>query len=356
MLSQNHSRASCRLRFHPDFNKEGPWSGSSVERTIRVWDKQPEVRLPLTQRADGSSWSGSAEAPNPKKKNKDKSKDKNYYGNSRGNNDGDRRGNDGGDKGGSGRVHFDDRSNRGTPCRTDIVTHLTCNCGGSDINSTYRQCLVSLAKLSTYFTAFTLFDTGAYTSFVNREVATWLELRQEGNEEGQRDRRRFSRHDIPTSVVGLAGMTMNSSIYGSVVFDLTLFNEVTRTDYILRDIRASVIDSCIEVIVGLPDIRSHRLIHIIPSYFDTPDPTYLEPQTPSQGHDPTVSRDSATLSLLAPSRKPTQSNTARCRGAAACDKCSPFIAMGYDHTLCSLAGRPHTPQRRETGRHPIIRE
>ena len=82
----------------------------------------------------------------------------------------------------AGEVHFDNRSNRGTPCRTDIVTHLTCNCGGSDINSTYRQCLVSLAKSSTYFTALTLFDTGAYTSFVNREVAKWLEQRQEGNE------------------------------------------------------------------------------------------------------------------------------------------------------------------------------
>ena len=93
---------------------------------------------------------------------------------------------------------------------------------------------------------------------------------------------------------------MNSSIYGSLVFDLTHFNEVTRTDYILRGIRASMIDSCIEVIVGLPDIRAHRLIHIIPFYFDTPDPTYLEPQTTSQGHDPTISRDSTTLSLLRP--------------------------------------------------------
>jgi hypothetical protein len=54
----NHSRASCRLRFHPDFNKDGPWSGSAVERMIRVWDKQTEVRLPWTQRADGSSWNG----------------------------------------------------------------------------------------------------------------------------------------------------------------------------------------------------------------------------------------------------------------------------------------------------------
>jgi hypothetical protein len=78
---------------------------------------------------------------------------------------------------------------------------------------------------------------------------------------------------------------MNSSIYGSVVLDLTLFNEVTRTDHVIRNIKASVIDSCIEVIVGLPDIRSHRLIHLIPSYFDTPDPTYLEPQSTSEGGD-----------------------------------------------------------------------
>ena len=213
--------------------------------------------------------------------------------------------------------------------------------------------MISLSASSTYFTALTLFDTGAYTSLVNREVAKWLEQRQGGGKEGLGIDRTSSRHDIPTAVVGLAGTSMNSSIYGSVVFDLTLFNEVTRTDYVLRDIRASLIDSCIEVIVGLPDIRSHRLIHIIPSYFDTPDSTYLEPQTPTQGHDPSAS---TTLSLLEPSKSSTTTNAARCRGAVACDKCSPFIAMGYDNTLCSLAGRPHIPQQRNTGNHPIINE
>ena len=30
--------------------------------------------------------------------------------------------------------------------------------------------------------------------------------------------------------------------------------------------------------------------------------------------------------------------------------------MGYDHTLCSIAGRPHTPQQRDTKSHPTIRE
>ena len=167
------------------------------------------------------------DTPTPPKK-KDKARDKDYYGSNRGNNDSDRRGNDGGGRGGGSRgVHFDDR-NKGILCRTDIVTHLSCNCGGSDINSTYRQCLVSLSASSTYFTALTLFDTGAYTSFVNREVAKWLGQRQEGDKEGLDGNRTSSRHDIPTTVVGLAGTTMNSSVYGSVVFDLTLFNEVTR--------------------------------------------------------------------------------------------------------------------------------
>ena len=69
---------------------------------------------------------------------------------------------------------------KGTPCLTRMITHLTCNCSGADINSTYRQCLVSMRNSTTYFTALTLFDTGALTLFVNREVAKWLEQHQHG--------------------------------------------------------------------------------------------------------------------------------------------------------------------------------
>jgi hypothetical protein len=129
------------------------------------------------------------------------------------------------------------------------------NCGGTDINSTYRQCLVSTRPSTTFFTSPNLFDTAAYTSFVNREVVKWLEPRQrEGTSETV-----FSAHsskfDIPTASVGLAGTQLSSSIYGTVVADLTLFNEVMQSDDILTNIRASVIDSCIEVIIGLPDVR-----------------------------------------------------------------------------------------------------
>jgi hypothetical protein len=123
----------------------------------------------------------------------------------------------------------------------------------------------------------THFTGGAYTSFVNREVAKWLEQQQHGGTVAGAHPVQSSRHDVPTSEVGLAGTQLSSSIYGTVVFDLTFFDEVMKSDNILKSIEASVIDSCIEVIIGLPNIRSHRLVHRIPSYFDSPDPTYLSP-------------------------------------------------------------------------------
>ena len=50
----NHTREFCRLRFHPDFNREGPWAGSSAKRAVRVWYPATEVRLPWKTRADCS--------------------------------------------------------------------------------------------------------------------------------------------------------------------------------------------------------------------------------------------------------------------------------------------------------------
>ena len=99
----------------------------------------------------------------------------------------------------------------------------------------------------------TYFTHGAYTSFVNREVAKWLKLQQHGGTVAGVHHTRSSRHDVPTSEV-----VRN---YVVVIFDLTFFNEVTKSDNILKSIEANVIDSCIEVIIGLPDIRSHRMVH-----------------------------------------------------------------------------------------------
>ena len=102
-----------------------------------------------------------------------------------------------------------------------------------------------------------LFDTCADPiSFVNRKIATWI----------RNQRRRYGEHDENDSktmdIVALAGISMTSSTYGSVSFNLAFFNEINELNETIISIKAKVIDSCIEV------IRSHHLICKIPSYFD----------------------------------------------------------------------------------------
>ena len=277
----NHKREDCKFRTHPDFNERGQWNGSVADRALRRWQKdEKEIKLIWAKRADETILPRKLpDAANPT----DDRDQRRRCDNDRRDRDVDRR--DKGGRGGRGHVYWD--KDKGTPCITSFITHLTCNSGRADINSTYRQCLVSMRNSTTYFTALTLFDTGAYTSFINKEVAKWLEQQQLGGAVAGAHHVKSSRHDVPTSEVGLAGAQLRSSIYGTVVFDLTFFNEVTKSDNILKNIEANVIDSCIEVIIGLPDIRSHRLVHRIPSYFDSPDPTYLvPPQGISQASTP----------------------------------------------------------------------
>ncbi len=117
-----------------------------------------------------------------------------------------------------------------------------------------------------------------------------------------------------------------------------------------------MIDSCIEVIIGLPDIRGHRLIHGILSYFDTYDPNYLELNANMDDTTSTVRETTRPLSLLRPGVSSPAINLAVCRGASPCKTCVDLIVMGYDNTLCSLAGRPHTPRQCEIRDHPPISE
>ena len=97
--------------------------------------------------------------------------------------------------------------------------------------------------------------------------------------------------------VGLNGALLSSNIYCTVAIYM-VFNEVTKSDNILRGITANVIDSCIEVIIGLPDIRMHRLIHRIPSYFDTPDPAYLDVQIHSKEESQKMKTQDQRLSII----------------------------------------------------------
>jgi len=84
----------------------------------------------------------------------------------------------------------------------------------------------------------TLFDTGANpTSFVNWQVAAWIESQQEQRLLGK------NKHFVtPSASVSLAGSSLTCPIDGSVVFNLTFSNEVTRANETLYFLHAKVID------------------------------------------------------------------------------------------------------------------
>ena len=149
------------------------------------------------------------------------------------------------------RVEFEgvrDHDNRGGKHKQlAIMTHGACDCDDADIDITYRMCCISVNN-GPPFKASTLFDTGAYASFVKREVAAWI-----GQHAGRATwlgaRKRERDGDSNTSV-SLAGTSLSSPILGSAVFDLTFLNEVTRQHDTIKDIHAQVIDSCIAVIIA----------------------------------------------------------------------------------------------------------
>ena len=98
-----------------------------------------------------------------------------------------------------------------------------------------------------------------------------------------------------------------------------------------------MLDSCIAVIIGRPLIRENHLVRKIPLYFD--EVTRSKPNQ-SQSVLPVTALSSA---------------RARCRGTQSCVTCAPFVAQGYDDTLCSLSvlrtDHPHVPTERRRRPH-----
>ncbi len=196
----------------------------------------------------------------------------------------------------------------------------------------YRSCCISTNNRTSSLTETTLFDTGANpTTFDKRQVAAWIESQQSKRAPGKR-----KHSSAPTASVALAGTSLTSPIYGSVVFNLTFFNEVTRSNETLYRLHANVIDSCIDIIVGRPVIREHHLVHKLPHYFD---------ETTSSKPDLSQSVTPVTPSLAKASSVCAQP----------CTTCTPFVMQGYDNTLCSLTmkrpDRPLVPQERDRRPH-----
>ena len=217
----------------------------------------------------------------------------------------------------------------GTPRQLATISYRTCDCDDADVDTTYHMCCITVGA-SPSFKATFLFDTGANASYVNREVAAWIEV-QAGVVKQQGGRKRgWEAERIKT--VSLAGTSMSSLILGSVVFNLTFLNEVSKKHETIKDIHAQILDSCIAIIVGRPVIRENHIVRKIHQYFDE------------------ISSSKPDLSQpVEPVTTPVTSRAA-CRGTQSCNTCTPFVAQGYSDTSCSLSvlrtDHPHIPRER----------
>jgi hypothetical protein len=82
--------------------------------------------------------------------------------------------------------------------------------------------LISMRNSTTYFTAL----TRCIHIVCQQGGSQVVEAAAAG---GTVARAQFSRHNVPTSDVGLAGTQLSSSINRTVAFVLTFFNEVTKS-------------------------------------------------------------------------------------------------------------------------------
>ena len=89
----------------------------------------------------------------------------------------------------------EDGGARGGTIQLSTTLHQpACSCNDSDVDTTYRMCCITVGNSTA-----TLFDTGAHTSFVNREIAAWIELQAEGDK-GYANRKRSAPVTEATSV------------------------------------------------------------------------------------------------------------------------------------------------------------
>ena len=75
----------------------------------------------------------------------------------------------------------------GNPLPAYSLLHITCNCDDNDVDTMYRTCCIVTGTSLTSLSVTTLFDTGAKPiSFVNRQLATWIESQQSTQVLGKR--------------------------------------------------------------------------------------------------------------------------------------------------------------------------
>jgi hypothetical protein len=173
-------------------------------------------------------------------------------------------------------VRFDPKDTKGIQPTMISLAHISCDCDAQDIDTTYRMCCITVNDSPSYSAA-TLFDTGAHTSFVNREVATWIVKQSKTS-------------------------------------------EVSQSHETISSIHGQIIDSYIAVIISRPVICENHLVQKIPLHFD--ETTRSQPKE-NQAERP------VTIATM----------RARCVSAQPCGTCTPFVAIDFVLTV-AIEGSP----------------
>ena len=205
-----HTREDCRLKHHPDWNKEGPY--------------QNQNPLPFNARLDGTSW------VNPHAHDKSHSS-----------------GQQGQKRPHQGTYGPGNHGNHGKSKLTLL--------GAISDPSTDLIPITIIAPNSVTHRTKALIDNGATgSSFVSQTVANWLA-------ENGADMRESTLH-VKTAIRGNAVRTV-----GEVTFSCYVNNEITNTE-VPMNLKSLVIDSEIDVIVGRPAIKTYQLVKALPSQFE----------------------------------------------------------------------------------------
>jgi hypothetical protein len=228
-----HHMDKCPFSSHPDFNRQKvSFAQSSAGKRLKERGVS-KIQLHSTKRVDGSNWtppdsdsaSNSSEGGRVKGKNKKGKK---------------------------------------------IFAALL-----SNNKSFLRTCYVSTDGINS-LPVNVLFDTGAVQdNYVSTDVASWLLDRTFIN----------SACVLPVaeatckSAINLGGTSNNSISLGAVSFHFNFLNEVVNNLESLSCLKAKIMDTSFDLIIGLQTIRQNQLVSKIPSFFSAVAPVSTDSVT-----------------------------------------------------------------------------
>jgi transposase InsO family protein len=170
-----------------------------------------------------------------------------------------------------------------------------------------------------------LLDTGATSeNYVSEDVARWISMQETMCNISESDA-----NDKSRVILGGTHMTCNSK--GNVKANITIHNQEKNRSETIRCLKFRVIDTNIDMIIGLPSIRKHHLVDKVKNHFrirEISEENFIS----DIADDPDVSQQ---CFRDGPTKLECQSN----------DNCSLCAGLVGDNPTKTVAGRSETPWR-----------